>query len=60
MLVPPDEWIIRGQSAAGPVSWVWGSNDDRDHRSYLGTVATTGAATRCCNFSCPSRVRILE
>lgn len=26
-VVPPGEWIIRGQSAVGPVSWVWGSND---------------------------------
>lgn len=33
-VVPHDEWIIRGQSALGPISWVWGSNDHRNGRSY--------------------------
>lgn len=33
-VVPHDGWIIRGQSALGPISWVWGSNDHRNGRSY--------------------------
>lgn len=46
-VVPHDEWIIRGQSAFGPVSWVWGSNDNRNHRTY-----------RCNNGRCNSLLQL--